>query len=415
MLNRRQLLTSAAALPLLGAAGDAFAGPSTNGKKFIFVVNYGGWDPTRVFASEFTNPNVDMERDAGEASIGGLAFVDHRNRPSVRTFFERYAASSAIVNGILVPSVAHENCLRIALTGSTAQDRSDWGAILGGVQSSGYPIPQVVIGGPSFPGEYGAFVTRTGTSGQIEGLLSGDIADWSDVAVGRPDARVQDVMDAYLARRYAAAADYARVGRESVLRGAQEVAHERARYLKDLLNVVGWSTTSFGGQATLAADLLSLGVSRVATLAFSGSGWDTHAANDATQSYNWETLFGSLCDLMELLERRPGTDGGTLADETVLVVLSEMGRTPQLNAADGKDHWPYTSALVMGPGVAGGRVYGGFDEFYYGRTIDPASGDVTEDGALLSAEVLGATLLALADIDPEEHTPGVDVIAGMLA
>lgn len=415
MLNRRQLLTSAAALPLLGMSGRAFAGPSTNGKKFIFVMNYGGWDPTRVLASEFANPNVDMERDAEESTIGGLVFVDHPSRPSVRTFFERYASRSAIVNGVLVPSVAHENCLRIALTGSTAQDRSDWGAILGGAQSSAYPIPQVVIGGPSFPGEYGAFVTRTGTSGQIEGLLSGDLAAWSDVPVGRPNGRAADVMDAYLSRRYAAAADAARVGRESVLRGAQEVAHDRARYLKDLLNVVGWSTTSFAGQATLAADLLSLGVSRVATLGFTHYGWDSHADNDLYQSYNWEALFGNLCDLVELLEQRPGSDGGSLADETVIVVLSEMGRTPQLNAADGKDHWPYTSALVMGPGVAGGRVYGGFDEYYYGRTIDPASGDVNDDGTLLSAEVLGATLLALADIDPEEHTPGVEPIAGMLA
>jgi hypothetical protein len=33
----------------------------------------------------------------------------------------------------------------------------------------------------------------------------------------------------------------------------------------------------------------------------------------------------------------------------------------------------------------------------------------------LSAEVLGATLLALADIDPEEHTPGVEPIAAMIA
>ena len=58
-------------------------------------------------------------------------------------------------------------------------------------------------------------MTRTGTSGQIEGLLSGDIAAWSDTPVGRPAARADDVMDAYLARRFAAAADYSRPGREA--------------------------------------------------------------------------------------------------------------------------------------------------------------------------------------------------------
>jgi hypothetical protein len=367
-----------------------------------------------VFATEFANPNVDMERDAEEASIGDLRFVDHANRPSVRTFFERYGRKSVIFNGLLVPSVAHENCLRIALTGSTAQDRSDWGAILAGSRSSDFPIPQVVVGGPSFPGEFGAFVTRTGTSGQIEGLLSGDIAAWSDTPVGRPAARADDVMDAYLARRFAAAADFARPGREAALRQGLEVALDRSRYLKDLLNLVNWNTSSFSGQMRLATDLLGLQVSRVATLAFSYNSWDTHVANDTNQSANFEALFSNLNDLMAMLQEQPGETTATLAEETVLVVLSEMGRTPLLNGGEGKDHWPYTSALVMGPGLAGGRVIGGYDSYYYGRTVDPASGDVTDGGTSLSSEVLGATLLTLAGVDPAEYTPGVSAVTAAI-
>ncbi len=420
MLTRRHLLRAstglagAASLGLLGLPGRALAGPSTNPLKFVFVMNYGGWDPTRVFATEFSNPNVDMERDAEEASFGDLRFVDHAGRPSVRAFFERYGSRSVVFNGLLVPSVAHDNCLRIALTGSTAQDRSDWGAILAGSRGADFPIPQVVVGGPSFPGEFGAFVTRTGTSGQIEGLLSGDIAAWSDTPVGRPSARADDVMDAWLARRFAAAADGARPGREAVLRGSLDVALDRARYLRDLLHVVDWNTSTSRGQASLAVDLLGLQVSRVATLGFS-AGWDTHSANDTTQSSNFESLFAYLLDLVERLGEQPGEAGGTLADETVLVVLSEMGRTPRLNSTDGKDHWPYTSALVMGPGITGGRVIGAFDDYYYGRTIDPASGDVADGATSLSAEVLGATLLALADVDPEEYTPGVSPVTAVIA
>ncbi len=418
MLTRRSLLSSslvgAAGLGLLGVPGRALAAPSGSRLKFLFVMNYGGWDPTRVFATEFANPNVDMERDAEEASIGDLRFVDHANRPSVRTFFERYGRKSVIFNGLLVPSVAHENCLRIALTGSTAQDRSDWGAILAGSRSSDFPIPQVVVGGPSFPGEFGAFVTRTGTSGQIEGLLSGDIAAWSDTPVGRPAARADDVMDAYLARRFAAAADYSRPGREAALRQGLEVALDRSRYLKDLLNLVNWNTSSFSGQMRLATDLLGLQVSRVATLAFSYNSWDTHVANDTNQSANFEALFSNLNDLMAMLQEQPGETTATLAEETVLVVLSEMGRTPLLNGGEGKDHWPYTSALVMGPGLAGGRVIGGYDSYYYGRTVDPASGDVTDGGTSLSSEVLGATLLTLAGVDPAEYTPGVSAVTAAI-
>lgn len=115
-VNRRSFLHGLGGLGLLGLTRPALAG-TTNKTKFVFVMNYGGWDPTRVLAPEFDNPNVDMERDAEEASLGDLRFVDHADRPAVRTFFERYGASSLIMKGVLVPSVAHDNCLRIALTG----------------------------------------------------------------------------------------------------------------------------------------------------------------------------------------------------------------------------------------------------------------------------------------------------------
>jgi hypothetical protein len=105
----------------------------------------------------------------------------------------------------------------------------------------------------------------------------------------------------------------------------------------------------------------------------------------------------------------------TLADETVVVVLSEMGRTPLLNGFLGKDHWPYTAMMITGPNVLGGRVIGGYDDDYYGLEVDPASGEAADGTQVLSAEAVGATLLAMADIDPAEHVTGVDPILGALS
>ena len=74
-INRRRLLCGAAAtlgaglLPVRRALAGPVAGDAV---KFVFVVNYGGWDPTRVFATEFSNGNVDMEPGAGSSSAGGL-------------------------------------------------------------------------------------------------------------------------------------------------------------------------------------------------------------------------------------------------------------------------------------------------------------------------------------------------------
>jgi hypothetical protein len=419
-LSRRHLLASSAGVAGMGMLGlkpGVARALDGSGLKFLFVVNYGGWDPTRVFATEFANPFVDMERWAGLETFGDLSFVDHADRPSVRSFFESWATRSVIFNGVLVQSIAHENCLRIMMTGSTARDRSDWGAILGGAQASGFALPQVVVGGPSFPGAYGTFVTRTGTGGQLQSLLDGTLLDWSDVPVDLPEKRVQARIDAYVAGRVAA--EQARVsgaGNSAAMLEAMARSHERAVDLEELAQLIDWGdVATFSGQAGLAAELLSRGLSRVATLGFSGQGWDSHANNDTVQSANFESLFAGLGSIMETLSALPGETTTRLVDETVVVVLSEMGRTPQLNVSDGKDHWPYTSTLVVGPGLAGGRVVGGYDSYYYGRPIDPLSGELSDSGVLLTSEVVGATLLASADIDPEEHTPGVATIDALLA
>ncbi len=167
-------------------------------------------------------------------------------------------------------------------------------------------------------------------------------------------------------------------------------------------------------QGEEAVEALSRGISRCVSVA-SPAAWDTHTNNNQTQSALFENLFGGLLDIQNRLRDAPGHTAPTLADETVLVVFSEMGRTPALNAGQGKDHWPYTSVMITGPGLTGSRVVGGWDERYYGRGVDPATGDLREESPLISAEVLGATLLALADQDPAEALPGVEALRGILA
>ena len=97
-----------------------------------------------------------------------------------------------------------------------------------------------------------------------------------------------------------------------------------------------------------------------------------------------------------------------------MVVMSEMGRTPALNSNLGKDHWPFTSVMVVGDGLTGGRMVGGYDEGWMGHNVDFASGETAEAGRLLSAEAIGATLLQHMGIDPTEHVPGTSAIEGVL-
>ncbi len=85
--------------------------------------------------------------------------------------------------------------------------------------------------------------------------------------------------------------------------------------------------------------------------------WDTHTKNFSILKDNkLPGLDQTYSALMEDL------DGRGLLDETLVVVMSEMGRTPRVNANGGRDHWTYCySVLFAGAGIRGGSVYGASD------------------------------------------------------
>lgn len=85
--------------------------------------------------------------------------------------------------------------------------------------------------------------------------------------------------------------------------------------------------------------------------------WDTHSSND-------KRMKDVLCPQFDqgftaLLE---DLDDRGMLDETLVVAVGEMGRTPRFNAAGGRDHWGGVFPFVMaGAGISGGQVYGSSD------------------------------------------------------
>ncbi|MCA9489923.1 MAG: DUF1501 domain-containing protein [Myxococcales bacterium] len=417
--TRRHFLLGSAALGALGLPLTSARAVPGNQRKLVIVYAPGGWDITRVFAPEFSNRAVAMEAAAERATAGGISYVSHPGRPNVDAFFANHHRDALVVNGMMVRSIAHEICTMITMTGTSSGLAPDWPAIVADTDRTGYTLPHLVLSGPSFPGDKGVAVARTGLAGQLEALVSGEVDAWSATSYDAPDRVREAVIDRYLQRRATARAMGTLADADA--RQAQAFA-DSATKLGDLKGLrYGISFTSsllLQDQARVAADALSQGVSRCVTMSYAGAqgqGWDTHANNDDLQSPLWDELFGGLLQLMVELRSTPGTSAATLADETLVVVMSEMGRTPNINGTNGKDHWPYTSAMLIGPGVTGDRVVGGFDDTFYGKAVDPASGEVGNGAPVLSAESLGATLLSYCDIDPGPFVSGVTPLTGVLA
>jgi hypothetical protein len=89
-----------------------------------------------------------------------------------------------------------------------------------------------------------------------------------------------------------------------------------------------------------------------------GDHWDTHGDNFNRLKNTMLPVFdrGAAALLNDLAER------GSL-DDTLVVVLTDFGRTPRINGAAGRDHYPgvYSVALAGG-GIHGGQVYGSSDK-----------------------------------------------------
>jgi hypothetical protein len=115
-----------------------------------------------------------------------------------------------------------------------------------------------------------------------------------------------------------------------------------------------YGTTNFGQGCLLARRLVEHGVRYVEV---TRGGWDTHDDNFNRVAANCVDMDKAVGALLLDLERK-----GMLSD-TLVVLTSEFGRTPDINPRDGRDHWPMAfSAMFAGAGIKGGTVHGRSDE-----------------------------------------------------
>jgi len=405
MINRRKLLQTIGAGLCIPA--QAFA-QSANERKFLFVFCDGGWDPTMVFAPLLSNPNTFTESEATETIIQGLPLVDSPLRPTVRQFFEQWGEQCLIINGIDFETVAHDRGKRLLMTGK-ANGFDDWGALISASSLNNYTAPHLVMSGPTFTTYHPGSIVRVGKQGELYRLLHA-----TDEALIVPNRNAEDLVQQYLQQRtnnWIATSDHGQRFHDNYSNSQAQLADVLERLDNISLSYAGYGdygsdcNESFMAQASVALDFFEQGLSRCAIVQDNGycrMRWDSHG-DIHEQNWHYELLFQGLLDLMFELHQRQTITGTSLAEEVTVIVCSELGRHPQLNEMGGKHHWPVTSAMMIG-GVTGGRVIGGYNDQVLSMPVDPTSAELFETGEKLLPGHIGATLLAMADVDPGLYT-----------
>lgn len=133
-------------------------------------------------------------------------------------------------------------------------------------------------------------------------------------------------------------------------------------------------------------------------------GWDTHQRNAARQTEITGEFVHHLDWFLDQLSRRKNAHG-ILADQTLIVGGSDLGRFPRLNDMLGKDHLPQTAYFFVGPGVQGGHVFGQTGHEMEGVPVSVTTGRPPAKGAgrMLVLDDIGTTVLHIAGLAPERH------------
>ncbi len=155
----------------------------------------------------------------------------------------------------------------------------------------------------------------------------------------------------------------------------------------------------FGQCCLLSRRLIEAGV-RFVTLntfltVFNEITWDIHGSNPFTSIEGMKNIVAPMYDqaysaLLEDLSQRG------MLENTLVCNLAEFGRTPRVNPAGGRDHWPQCWTMYFaGGGVKGGRVVGRSDRI----------GGVPAERPVEPSEVV-ATIFHSLGLNLETKIPG---------
>jgi uncharacterized protein (DUF1501 family) len=163
---------------------------------------------------------------------------------------------------------------------------------------------------------------------------------------------------------------------------AFEVSREPLKLQRD------YGNTPFGRACLAARRLIQVGVRCVEVTL---DGWDTHANNHALVRERTTILDPAFAALIRDLKKHD------LLKKTVVVCAGEFGRTPRINPAGGRDHWPNGYSLA----IAGGGIRAGFA---LGET-DPEG--IKDPASPVTVADVHATVLAALGLDSlkENITP----------
>jgi uncharacterized protein (DUF1501 family) len=340
------LRLAGATVATLGVTGRLFAAPP-NGPRFLLVFLRGGYDATNMlvpYSSSFyyeSRPTLAIARPDPSQSDGALALdsdwaLAPALRDSVGLLYQQRQVAFVPFAGTTDLSRSHfetQDSIELGQPSAAGRDyRSGFLARLHRTLSSPAPVPAIsftdalplVFGGPE------------------------QIPNMSLKTVGKPpfdDRQVRILTAMYAGHPLEPAVASGLELRRQVAQSMEALSEEMRASSRDALSIKGFELEA-ERMARLMRDSYRIGFVDI-------GGWDTHVNEGAAQGALATNLTG-LGRGLALFAQSLGTEW----KNTVVVVLSEFGRTFRENGNRGTDHGHGSVYWVLGGSINGGRIAG---------------------------------------------------------
>lgn len=376
----------------VGQAEDAgYAGP------YYMVFNAsGGWDTTYLMDPKGTG-GINRLYQQGDILTHGA----HRYAPTAKhieggmsneDFFTQLGDELLVLNGLDYSVNNHSPGARYMATGKLdSMAYPTFAALVAACQGPTCPIAYLTFGNYSATGNLVA-MSRIPYLPSLQRVANADSVEGNTKAPYH-DRFALDRIEQTLAEQNRAHAAQARLPRleraENMLYAAQVHSKALARVTPHIPKEI--PKQRLAQQAEIALASFKAGVCVSANLTIGQ--FDSHANNDADQM----RLIPEFLDGVAYVLRR--AEELRIREQLVIILQSEMGRTPNYNQGNGKDHWSIGSIMFLGKGIGGNRVIGATDEKQFHVPIDPATlACDTEKGVRVRPEHIHAALRELAGI-----------------
>ncbi|MEA3212548.1 MAG: hypothetical protein QOE70_5605 [Chthoniobacter sp.] len=355
--------------PSVGRAESKEPSPY-EGPYYVVFNASGGWDTTYLMDPKGVG---DINRLYQEGDI--LTRGSHKFAPTAaqiqagmsnEDFFAEFGSELLVMNGIDYSVNNHSPGARYMATGKLdSLAYPTFAALVAACKGPGCPLSFLTFGNYSNTGNLVAMsripylpsLQRVANADSIEGNARSPYHD--DFVIDRIERALKEQTEACLSRTVLPRVEHA----ESMLYAAQLNSKALQRVTPYIPATIPKERLS--QQAEIALASFKAGVCVSANLSIGQ--FDSHANNDADQMKLIPEFLAGIAYLMRRAEELK------IRDKIVIVVQSEMGRTPNYNKGKGKDHWSIGSIMFMGQGIRGNRVIGATDEKQFTVPIHPGT------------------------------------------